>query len=99
MGGLSGVGVFWGGVEGVICAAMPSSQATRNTGKSIANKNIANPTAALLAACMMLDHLRWAGLKEGGGAGNGGAGLKGVRLSRGWGQEEGERGGAKRGRG
>ncbi|XP_068780267.1 isocitrate dehydrogenase [NAD] subunit gamma, mitochondrial isoform X4 [Struthio camelus] len=33
-------------------------QATRNTGKSIANRNIANPTAALLAACMMLDHLR-----------------------------------------
>ncbi|XP_072705037.1 isocitrate dehydrogenase [NAD] subunit gamma, mitochondrial [Ciconia boyciana] len=32
--------------------------ATRNTGKSIANRNIANPTAALLAACMMLDHLR-----------------------------------------
>ncbi|XP_068009096.1 LOW QUALITY PROTEIN: isocitrate dehydrogenase [NAD] subunit gamma, mitochondrial [Melanerpes formicivorus] len=31
--------------------------ATRNTGKSIANRNIANPTAALLAACMMLDHL------------------------------------------
>uniref|UniRef100_A0A8B9FQA6 Isocitrate dehydrogenase (NAD(+)) 3 non-catalytic subunit gamma n=1 Tax=Amazona collaria TaxID=241587 RepID=A0A8B9FQA6_9PSIT len=26
--------------------------------KSIANRNIANPTAALLAACMMLDHLR-----------------------------------------
>ncbi|NWZ60869.1 IDH3G dehydrogenase, partial [Haliaeetus albicilla] len=32
--------------------------ATRNTGKSIANRNIANPTATLLAACMMLDHLR-----------------------------------------
>lgn len=32
--------------------------ATRNTGKSIANRNVANPTAALLAACMMLDHLR-----------------------------------------
>ncbi|NXA02250.1 IDH3G dehydrogenase, partial [Nesospiza acunhae] len=32
--------------------------ATRNTGKSIANRNIANPTAALLAACMMLDHLK-----------------------------------------
>ncbi|XP_069040196.1 isocitrate dehydrogenase [NAD] subunit gamma, mitochondrial [Lepisosteus oculatus] len=31
--------------------------ATRNTGKSIANKNIANPTAMLLASCMMLDHL------------------------------------------
>ncbi|NXL68870.1 IDH3G dehydrogenase, partial [Chordeiles acutipennis] len=36
----------------------PPPQATRNTGKSIANRNIANPTAALLAACMMLDHLR-----------------------------------------
>ncbi|XP_010856278.1 PREDICTED: isocitrate dehydrogenase [NAD] subunit gamma, mitochondrial-like [Bison bison bison] len=32
--------------------------ATRNTGKSIANKNIANPTATLLASCMMLDHLK-----------------------------------------
>lgn len=32
--------------------------ATRNTGKSIANKNIANPTATLLAGCMMLDHLK-----------------------------------------
>ncbi|XP_006010215.1 isocitrate dehydrogenase [NAD] subunit gamma, mitochondrial isoform X1 [Latimeria chalumnae] len=31
--------------------------ATRNTGKSIANKNIANPTAMLLASCMMLDYL------------------------------------------
>ncbi|XP_032475714.1 isocitrate dehydrogenase [NAD] subunit gamma, mitochondrial isoform X4 [Phocoena sinus] len=33
-------------------------QATRNTGKSIANRNIANPTATLLASCMMLDHLK-----------------------------------------
>uniref|UniRef100_A0A8C9YMG1 Isocitrate dehydrogenase [NAD] subunit, mitochondrial n=1 Tax=Sander lucioperca TaxID=283035 RepID=A0A8C9YMG1_SANLU len=32
--------------------------ATRNTGKSIAGRNIANPTAMLLAGCMMLDHLR-----------------------------------------
>ncbi|XP_012306643.2 isocitrate dehydrogenase [NAD] subunit gamma, mitochondrial-like [Aotus nancymaae] len=32
--------------------------ATRNTGKSIANKIIANPTATLLASCMMLDHLK-----------------------------------------
>lgn len=32
--------------------------ATRNTGKSIAGKNIANPTATLLASCMMLDHLK-----------------------------------------
>uniref|UniRef100_V9L0Y8 Isocitrate dehydrogenase [NAD] subunit, mitochondrial n=1 Tax=Callorhinchus milii TaxID=7868 RepID=V9L0Y8_CALMI len=31
---------------------------TRNTGKSIANKNIANPTAMLLASCLMLDHLK-----------------------------------------
>ncbi|XP_012676053.1 isocitrate dehydrogenase [NAD] subunit gamma, mitochondrial isoform X2 [Clupea harengus] len=31
--------------------------ATRNTGKSIADKNIANPTATLLAGCLMLDHL------------------------------------------
>lgn len=33
-------------------------QATRNTGKSIAEKNIANPTAMLLASCLMLDHLK-----------------------------------------
>ncbi|XP_027000472.1 isocitrate dehydrogenase [NAD] subunit gamma, mitochondrial-like isoform X1 [Tachysurus fulvidraco] len=32
--------------------------ATRNTGKSIANKNTANPTATLLASCLMLDHLK-----------------------------------------
>ncbi|XP_072344018.1 isocitrate dehydrogenase [NAD] subunit gamma, mitochondrial isoform X1 [Scyliorhinus torazame] len=31
---------------------------TRNTGKSIANKNIANPTAMLLASCLLLDHLK-----------------------------------------
>ncbi|KAM9344426.1 isocitrate dehydrogenase [NAD] subunit gamma, mitochondrial [Pholidichthys leucotaenia] len=31
---------------------------TRNTGKSIAGKNIANPTAMLLASCLMLDHLK-----------------------------------------
>lgn len=36
-----------------------SPQATRNTGKSIAGKNIANPTAMLLASCMMLDHLKY----------------------------------------
>ncbi|KAG7228380.1 hypothetical protein INR49_009244 [Caranx melampygus] len=32
--------------------------ATRNTGKSIADRNVANPTAMLLASCMMLDHLK-----------------------------------------
>uniref|UniRef100_A0A672N3E7 Isocitrate dehydrogenase (NAD(+)) 3 non-catalytic subunit gamma n=1 Tax=Sinocyclocheilus grahami TaxID=75366 RepID=A0A672N3E7_SINGR len=32
--------------------------ATRNTGKNIANKNIANPTATLLASCLMLNHLK-----------------------------------------
>ncbi|XP_030624151.1 isocitrate dehydrogenase [NAD] subunit gamma, mitochondrial [Chanos chanos] len=32
--------------------------ATRNTGKSIANRNTANPTAMLLASCLMLDHLK-----------------------------------------
>ncbi|XP_071960153.1 LOW QUALITY PROTEIN: isocitrate dehydrogenase [NAD] subunit gamma, mitochondrial-like [Antedon mediterranea] len=31
--------------------------ATRNTGKTIAGKNMANPTAMLLASCQMLDHL------------------------------------------
>ncbi|XP_062872138.1 isocitrate dehydrogenase [NAD] subunit gamma, mitochondrial [Trichomycterus rosablanca] len=32
--------------------------ATRNTGKSIAGRNIANPTAMLLASCLMLDHIK-----------------------------------------
>uniref|UniRef100_A0A8C1I0G8 Isopropylmalate dehydrogenase-like domain-containing protein n=2 Tax=Cyprinus carpio TaxID=7962 RepID=A0A8C1I0G8_CYPCA len=32
--------------------------ATRNTGKCIANKKIANPTATLLASCLMLDQLK-----------------------------------------
>ncbi|KAM7411197.1 hypothetical protein PAMA_021265 [Pampus argenteus] len=31
---------------------------TRNTGKSIANRNTANPTAILLASCLLLDHLK-----------------------------------------
>ncbi|XP_046890227.1 isocitrate dehydrogenase [NAD] subunit gamma, mitochondrial-like isoform X1 [Hypomesus transpacificus] len=31
---------------------------TRNTGKSIAKRNLANPTAMLLASCLLLDHLR-----------------------------------------
>ncbi|XP_077946299.1 isocitrate dehydrogenase [NAD] subunit gamma, mitochondrial isoform X2 [Gasterosteus aculeatus] len=31
---------------------------TRNTGKSIANSNTANPTAMLLASCLLLDHLK-----------------------------------------
>ncbi|XP_041655193.1 isocitrate dehydrogenase [NAD] subunit gamma, mitochondrial-like isoform X2 [Cheilinus undulatus] len=31
---------------------------TRNTGKSIANRNTANPTAMLLASCLLLDHLK-----------------------------------------
>ncbi|XP_066526955.1 isocitrate dehydrogenase [NAD] subunit gamma, mitochondrial [Hoplias malabaricus] len=32
--------------------------ATRNTGKSIAGRNIANPVAMLLASCLMLDHVK-----------------------------------------
>lgn len=43
----------------IIGLSAHASQATRNTGKSIADKNIANPTAMLLASCMMLDHLKW----------------------------------------
>lgn len=35
-----------------------SVQGTRNTGKSIANRNTANPTAMLLASCLLLDHLK-----------------------------------------
>lgn len=33
-------------------------QGTRNTGKSIANHNTANPTAMLLASCLLLDHVK-----------------------------------------
>ncbi|XP_063319980.1 isocitrate dehydrogenase [NAD] subunit gamma, mitochondrial-like isoform X2 [Pelmatolapia mariae] len=36
-------------------------QGTRNTGKSIANRNTANPTAMLLASCLLLDHLKLQG--------------------------------------
>lgn len=32
-------------------------QATRNTGKNIAGKNQANPSAMLLASALMLDHI------------------------------------------
>ncbi|XP_032827279.1 isocitrate dehydrogenase [NAD] subunit gamma, mitochondrial isoform X1 [Petromyzon marinus] len=32
--------------------------ATRNTGKSIASRNVANPTAMLMASCLMLEHLK-----------------------------------------
>ncbi|XP_077369341.1 isocitrate dehydrogenase [NAD] subunit gamma, mitochondrial-like isoform X1 [Festucalex cinctus] len=31
---------------------------TRNTGRSIAKRNVANPTAMLLASCLLLDHLK-----------------------------------------
>lgn len=37
---------------------LSSVQGTRNTGKSIANSNTANPTAMLLASCLLLDHLK-----------------------------------------
>ena len=33
------------------------SKATRNTGKTIAGKNVANPSAMLLAGCLLLRHL------------------------------------------
>lgn len=33
-------------------------QGTRNTGKDIAKHDTANPTAMLLASCLLLDHLR-----------------------------------------
>lgn len=70
---------------------LPPTQATRNTGKSIANRNIANPTAALLAACMMLDHLRWAGPSRGGrGLGREERGKpQGGASTKGWGLEHG----------
>ncbi|CAJ0963772.1 unnamed protein product [Ranitomeya imitator] len=55
--GLLGVpGLVSGANYGSVYAVFET--ATRNTGKSIANKNIANPTAMLLASCMMLDHLK-----------------------------------------
>ncbi|XP_056102357.1 isocitrate dehydrogenase [NAD] subunit gamma, mitochondrial-like [Rhinichthys klamathensis goyatoka] len=53
---VGGPGLVPGVNYGKDCAVFES--ATRNTGKSIANKNIANPTATLLAGCVMLDHLK-----------------------------------------
>ncbi len=41
-----------------LCDMFLCVQGTRNTGKSIANRNTANPTAMLLASCLLLDHLR-----------------------------------------
>uniref|UniRef100_A0A2K5Q9I2 Isocitric dehydrogenase subunit gamma n=1 Tax=Cebus imitator TaxID=2715852 RepID=A0A2K5Q9I2_CEBIM len=52
---VGGPGLVAGANYGHVYAVFET--ATRNTGKSIANKNIANPTATLLASCMMLDHL------------------------------------------
>lgn len=62
-----GSGSAMGGPPSDPLPVLPPPQATRNTGKSIANRNIANPTATLLAACMMLDHLRWGGAALGKG--------------------------------
>uniref|UniRef100_A0A672LN78 Isocitrate dehydrogenase (NAD(+)) 3 non-catalytic subunit gamma n=1 Tax=Sinocyclocheilus grahami TaxID=75366 RepID=A0A672LN78_SINGR len=48
-----------------VCAGLDYAvfeTATRNTRKSIANKNIANPTATLLASCLMVQHLKWSTL-------------------------------------
>uniref|UniRef100_A0A3Q1MYB9 Isocitrate dehydrogenase [NAD] subunit, mitochondrial n=1 Tax=Bos taurus TaxID=9913 RepID=A0A3Q1MYB9_BOVIN len=53
---VGGPGLVAGANYGHVYAVFET--ATRNTGKSIANKNIANPTATLLASCMMLDHLK-----------------------------------------
>ncbi|XP_077139732.1 isocitrate dehydrogenase [NAD] subunit gamma, mitochondrial isoform X1 [Ranitomeya variabilis] len=53
---VGGPGLVPGANYGSVYAVFET--ATRNTGKSIANKNIANPTAMLLASCMMLDHLK-----------------------------------------
>ncbi|XP_069065524.1 isocitrate dehydrogenase [NAD] subunit gamma, mitochondrial isoform X2 [Pleurodeles waltl] len=53
---VGGPGLVPGANYGTVYAVFET--ATRNTGKSIAGKNIANPTATLLASCMMLDHLK-----------------------------------------
>nr|XP_044619214.1 isocitrate dehydrogenase [NAD] subunit gamma, mitochondrial isoform X1 [Equus asinus] len=53
---VGGPGLVAGANYGHVYAVFET--ATRNTGKSIANKNVANPTATLLASCMMLDHLK-----------------------------------------
>ncbi|KAB0388943.1 hypothetical protein E2I00_001945, partial [Balaenoptera physalus] len=53
---VGGPGLVAGANYGHVYAVFET--ATRNTGKSIANRNIANPTATLLASCMMLDHLK-----------------------------------------
>ncbi|RXM32014.1 Isocitrate dehydrogenase [NAD] subunit gamma, mitochondrial [Acipenser ruthenus] len=56
---VGGSGLVAGANYGTKCAIFESG--TRNTGKSLVNKDIANPTAMLLASCLMLDYL---GLKE-----------------------------------
>ncbi|XP_067835651.1 isocitrate dehydrogenase [NAD] subunit gamma, mitochondrial-like [Heptranchias perlo] len=53
---VGGPGLVPGANYGRSCAVFQS--AIRNTAMRLANKDVANPTAMLLASCLMLDHLK-----------------------------------------
>ncbi|XP_012580550.1 PREDICTED: isocitrate dehydrogenase [NAD] subunit gamma, mitochondrial-like [Condylura cristata] len=53
---IGGAGLVPGATYGHLYAVFET--AARQSGKNIANKNIANPTAMLLASCIMLDYLK-----------------------------------------
>lgn len=53
---VGGPGIVPGANYGPLCAVFEI--AARQVGQHIANKNVANPTAMLLASCIMLDYLK-----------------------------------------
>ncbi|KAM4845727.1 isocitrate dehydrogenase [NAD] subunit gamma, mitochondrial-like [Thomomys bottae] len=53
---VGGAGVVPGANYGSICAVFET--ASRQSGKNVANRNLANPTAMLLTSCNMLDYLK-----------------------------------------
>uniref|UniRef100_UPI00398EC615 isocitrate dehydrogenase [NAD] subunit gamma, mitochondrial-like n=1 Tax=Pristiophorus japonicus TaxID=55135 RepID=UPI00398EC615 len=59
---VGGPGLVAGGSFGQRCSVFQT--AIRNTASGLANRNVANPTAMLLASCLMLDHLRLHGFAE-----------------------------------
>ncbi|XP_037378481.1 isocitrate dehydrogenase [NAD] subunit gamma, mitochondrial-like [Talpa occidentalis] len=56
LGLVGGAGLVPGAAYGQLFAVFET--AARQSGKSIANKNVANPTAMLLTSCIMLDYLQ-----------------------------------------
>ncbi|XP_045870527.1 isocitrate dehydrogenase [NAD] subunit gamma, mitochondrial-like [Meles meles] len=53
---VGGAGLVPGANYGPVCAVFET--ASRQSGRNVANKNMANPTAMLLASCLMLDYLK-----------------------------------------